>query len=289
MYSRRSVFFLVSLMVLAGCVVSPRRGGGYTIGPRGGGSSQGGGASAGGGGMAQAAPPVARATSTEPRALLDEADGHLRARGFQMVGSAVRNPSLSAGQQVAYLLDAQPNACFVAIALGAAGTDLDMVLVDPMGSNIAHHVSPDPTPWVQVCPNQPGRHVIRVQMRRGVGEHYYALYRGPSRADSQLGALLGGGVTQAQTAQLDPGTAARLEALDRSLAADRFGRAQEPMSAVLGEGEERRFPLSLEGGRCYAFATLGGPGARDTDLHILDAGETRLGGDSSVDVDATVR
>ena len=58
---------------------------------------------------------------------------------------------------------------------------------------------------------------------------------------------------------------------------------------MLGDGEDRRFPLNLQQGYCYAFASVAGNGARDTDLYILNgAGET-IQSDTRVDRDAVVR
>jgi hypothetical protein len=49
------------------------------------------------------------------------------------------------------------------------------------------------------------------------------------------------------------------------------------------------FQLALEQGRCYAFGTLGGPGATDTDVFLQDGSGQRLQADTRTDRDAMLR
>ncbi len=230
----------VSLLaaLLAGCA-SPRRvvldpsqnssvttvGGGNAANPivGGGGTVQGGGGA-----------PVAVATGS-PRDRLNRVDGHLRERGFEPVGPAIRNANMQAGFVVAYPIDVQAGQCFVPVALSAEGTTMNLFVIDPMGRAIANSVATAP------------------------------------QGDPQLAQLLDGAAATpaVQTARLDPQTQGRLQALDQTLASDRFRRVGEPFGEVRERGQDLERPLNLQAGTCYAFASLGGPGASDTDLYIL--------------------
>ncbi len=55
----------------------------------------------------------------------------------------------------------------------------------------------------------------------------------------------------------------------------------------LSEGGTVNLPVELEA-RCYTFVALGGDGARDVDLSLLDANASRVAGDSTRDAQAAV-
>ncbi|MCB9633882.1 MAG: hypothetical protein H6721_17320 [Sandaracinus sp.] len=245
----------------------------------------------GGGGtvVAGGGQPVAAATGT-PRERLDRVETHLRGRGFERVGPAVRNANMQAGLVVAYAIDAQPGQCFVPVALSAQGTTMNLFVIDPMGRAVANSVA-TASPWVRICPSTTGRFVTRLQMSQGSGEYYYALYRAPQANDPQLAQLLDGAAAtpQVQTAQIDAQTQGRLQQLDNQLAGERFNRVAAPFGVVLERGGDHERPLNLQAGTCYAFASLGGPGASDTDLYILSGQGETIEQDRSTAVDAVVR
>ncbi|MEM1418602.1 MAG: hypothetical protein AAGH15_27155 [Myxococcota bacterium] len=237
--------------------------------------------------------PAAPAGGSGPLEQLNAVDAYLSQQGFARVGPAVRNANMPAGGLIAYAIDGQPGQCFVAVALAQASSDLNIIVLDPRGQDVGHDVNPDATPNVRFCPSAPGRHVARLQMARGGGEYYYALYQGGANADPQLASFLGtAGSTApppAQTAQVDTAARSRLSGYDQQLSGERFERVGEPQGVVLGDGQDRRFPLTLEQGYCYAFASVAGQGARDSDLYILNgAGET-IQSDTRIDQDALVR
>lgn len=234
----------------------------------------------------QPAGPAAQTSGVEA---LNQLDAHLRAAGFAPTGPAVRNSSMQANGLIAYAIDAQPGRCYVAIALADPGMDLNMVLLDPSGRTTAHNVAPDGHPWIHICPSAQGRHLARLQAASGQGAYYYILYGGPQGREPQLATYFGGEDTTVQTATLDGATAQRLNALDQRLQGERFQRVGDPTGVVLEQRQDRNFPLALEQGYCYAFATLGGPGARDTDVSILDGGGAVQARDVDTAVDGMVR
>lgn len=227
--------------------------------------------------------------SGNPRETLDKLDVHLRGEGFTPTGPAVRNPSMPTNGVVAYSIDARAGECFVATAIGHQGTDLNLILIDPYGRTVDYNVQPDPYPWVSHCPTQGGRFTARVQMARGSGEYFYAAYEGPRGAAPQLARFYGEREASVERAQLDPRTMQRLERLDAELGSEHFERTDEPRGVVLAQGQERDFPLNLEGGTCYAFVTLAGPGVRDTDSFVVDGAGNELVRSTEDDGDSEVR
>ena len=275
----------LSLLTALACSPSPRR---IVLND----SQPGGGTDATGDGVIGGqATSVAEPTLTgAPMQRLNAVDRHLSQQGFQRVGPAVRNANMPTGGLIAYGIDAQPGQCYVAVALAAQGADLNMIVLDPMGRNVGHNMTPDPNPWVHVCASSGGRHLARLQMSSGAGEYFYALYQGGPSAQPELAGLLGGPVQQEQReVAIDTATQNRLQALDQRLGGDRFQRVGEPLGVLVQEGADTVRELNLRQGYCYAFASLGGQGAGDTDLFVLNSDGEDLASDRSSEVDALVR
>lgn len=277
----RYVAILLLAALLGACGVSPRRpiyaGHTYGTNPQGGPAGVGG----QGGGAAQ--------VSSDPRTALDQIDAYLQQQGYTRVGPAVRNQNLPANGVIAYGIDAQAHLCYTVVALAHQGADLNMVVLDPAGRTIGYNVDPDPHPWVTVCPGQQGRAVARLQMASGGGEYYYAVYQGPPTVRPNLAVLWGGALQGPQQVPIDPATASRLQQLDQRMAQQRFQRIGEPQGVVYGSREDRNFQLNLEQGDCYAFATLGGPGTRDTDVFLVDGSGNEIERDVRTNLDAVVQ
>lgn len=281
-----SSIFVLALAALTSCgtpqriVLNPSQNQGVSLQP----PTGGGGVvdNGGGGGGVQAN------AGGSPIERLNRVDAHMRQRQFQRVGPAVRNANMPQGGLVAYAINAQPGQCFVPIALGAEGTDLNMIVLDPMGRPVGHNVLPDANPWVRFCPNMGGRYVARLQLRQGQGEYYYALYSANTTQDPQVVVALGGQVDQRQVARIDADTQRRLQAIDQRLAQGRYRRVGEPAGIVLNESQDQERPLQLQQGFCYAFASLGGQGTEDTDLAVLDGNGETMQQDVRTDRDAVV-
>jgi len=91
------------------------------------------------------------------------------------------------------------------------------------------------------------------------------------------------------TAQMDGATQQRLGALDQRMQQSGFSRVGEPAGVVLNTADPRDFQLNLEQGHCYAFATLGGSGAVDTDIFLNDSAGQRLEADTSTARDSSIQ
>lgn len=224
-----------------------------------------------------------------PRATLERLDRHLRARGYAPAGPAVRNPNMPPGGMIAYALDVAAGQCFATFALTHPGTDLNLVVLDPQGTTVAYDVRPDPHPAAEFCAPRSGRYIIRLQMALGSGEYYFAAYQGPSGITPEFAAFFGAEDDVAESASIDSLTAKRLESLDEKLGKQGFVRTGEAQGVQLRQGQDRVFPLRLDGGACYVFASFAGPGILDTDVAIVDGGGTELAKDVGNDADGMVR
>jgi hypothetical protein len=229
--------------------------------------------------------------SADPRQALEQVEAFLTSQGYARTGPAVRNTNLPANGVIAYAIEAQQGACYTVVAIAQSTSDLNLVILDPQGQTIAYNVDPDPRPWATVCPAAAGRILARLQMATGGGEYYYAVYQGSPSTRPDLAALYSGGQQNAnrQAAQLDQQTAGRISELDQRLSQEGFSRISDPYGEQYAQSEDRMFALNLTQGSCYAFATVGGPGARDTDVFLVDGQGNEIEKDVTTTLDAVVR
>lgn len=228
--------------------------------------------------------------SGTPREQLEQLDGVLRQQGYAPMGPAVHG-NLPTNGLIAYAVDAQAGACYTLAVIGEAeGQNIDMIVLDPYGRPAAHHVRPDNHPWASFCAGAAGRFIARVQMAAGAGGYYYAAYSGPAARQMELSSFYGEQPsTDVQVAQMDAQTQQRLGVLDQQLGAQGFTRVGRPAGLVLNGREPRDFQLNLRQGQCYAFASLGGPGAIDTDLVLSDQGGEQISSDTRRERDALIQ
>ncbi len=283
---RRTLALALVTLLLGGCTIQRTGGRGIFISPRRGAPPPGTVQTAG---QAQGSTPPG-GVSDQPIEALNQVAAYLQQYGYQPAGPAVHNSGMQQGGMVAYAIEAQQGLCYASIAVGAPGANLDMVVLDPQGRTVSHDVGTDAHPHVAFCPYVSGRHVARLQMSSGGGDFYYILFTGRGSVQQPLATFFGGAAAEDQvaTAQLDPTTQARIATLDQRLAQQRYQRAGEPQGVVMTSRSDRSYPLNLQQGYCYTFATFGGPGTSDTDVFVVDATGGELERDTSTDVDANV-
>lgn len=224
-----------------------------------------------------------------PRDALERVEAHASEAQYVRTGPAVHNANMPQNGLVAYALDAEAGQCFLAVAVAEPGTDLNLVVIDPRGAAVAHNVRPDAHPWVELCAATRGRHVVRLQMVRGSGEYYYAVYARQGSGQADIAGLYGdSAAAQVQAASLDSDTRTRVGSVDSRLRGQRYQSVSEPQGVQLGSREERDYPLNLQAGYCYAFGTFGGPGTSDTDVFVMDGNGQNLAADQATDRDALV-
>jgi len=279
---------LLATPTLTACTVSPRRVAfvGSTNG-----QTTGGATSQGGQGNGQAnggALPAGSDPQLAQLAQLNQVEQVLTQQRFTRVGPAVRNNNMPENGMVAYAIDTTMGACYAAVALGSDNTDLDMVMLDPSGATVAHDVRTDAHPWISFCAAQGGRHIARLQMARGTGSYYYALYAGPAGRQVDLSAVFGGAVIATQSTA-GAGLLENARLLDADMRARGYESYGEPSTGELGASDTRDFPISLEGGKCYAVLAVGDSGVRDLDLLLLDPQGREIDRDVEQDARPIVR
>lgn len=220
------------------------------------------------------------------------ADQLLRSQGYQPLG-APAGQNLTQGQLIAFPIMAQPGACYVAIAVGGAGVrDVDMEVVGPSGNSIAEDRETDAHPTVHFCPQEPGMHFARVSMYGGSGGVEFISYQGPMGGPPNLASAWrvqpGPAQGAAPSGPIDPATMARIDAVRSTLSAAGYQQVREPSAVAVATGQTAELPASLQGGWCYAFATFGGPGVRDSDIFLND-GSRDIVSDTATSVDSIVR
>lgn len=279
--------FLLLSVAASGCGASPRRGGGGVTGG-GTGTSGGGGVMAG---QTSGYTPgqTGGGASGDPRTILNNLAQHMTQQGYAAVGPAVHG-NLPPNGIIAYAINSAPGTCYTVATIGGGSSDINIYVLDAAGQTTAYDVRPDAHPWASFCPAAAGRSIVRVQMAQGVGDYYYIAFQGPAqRGQVNLASFFGAAQEQnLATARLDPQTTQRLDALNNRLVAERFAPQGQPLGFVFNTSDVRDFSANLEAG-CYAFATFGGPGARDTDLMLVDGAGNTIESDTATAVDATVR
>lgn len=223
------------------------------------------------------------------REQLDQYDQVLRQAGYEPVGPANHGTLTQAQPIAAFPIDVRRGYCYVFAAFGTPGSDVNMFVLDPLGRDASHNVLPDEHPWTSFCAARGGRFVIRIQLAQGEGEFFFAPYHARGQRPANLAAFFGGASAPAQAATLDGETRARLSVLDQTLADEQLSRVGDANGVVLSERQERAFQLTLQRERCYAFASLGGPGTNDTNLELLDGTGRTLVSSEDAGRDALVR
>ncbi|MGB0679847.1 MAG: hypothetical protein ACPGUV_09315 [Polyangiales bacterium] len=202
--------------------------------------------------------PQSGATALTPRQLLGRVDAHLQARGFARVGPAQHNRALAENGVMAHAVDAEAGQCYLGVALGDPATDLNLVMLNPLGETEAYDVNPDAHPWAYFCPDQTERHIARLQMARGSGEYYFALYHAGAGVQHALAAFFAQGAPVSAGPPMDSALAARYRSWQEKLAAQGLVAVGQPAPLALGEGAVQSFAIStLRQGKCYAYVLLG--------------------------------
>ncbi len=263
----------LALALLLGCVPSPRRPqtatGPYTsngVTPTTGGQT-------------------GQATDNTPLGTLNRLNAYLQSQGFTQVGPAMHGTGMMAGSVMAYPVQAQAGACYIAVGIAQAPADLDLVVL-ANNQEIGRNMETDPHPWVLFCPAAGGNTLARVQMATGSGDYYYALFQGSTQARPDLASFFGAAQQQSGVAAtIDPGTMQRVSALDQRLTG--YRRLADPIGTTYGFRDVRSYTVNLQQGACYSFAAFGGQGATNADIFLTN-GTEYLVADNSAGQDAVI-
>lgn len=215
----------------------------------------------------------------------------LLARGSYAPVTTALEGTLEEGGISAYALDLQPSTCYVLVGVADSQNDLNLVMLDPLGRDIAHDVRANPHPWVSFCTVRAGRFTARLQMLRGAGPFHFAAFFAARGQPATLAAFFADepSASQVESATIDSATSQRLAALDQTLGSQSFRRVGDPNGVVLETNQRRDFEARLEAGRCYVFAALGGPSATSVSVAVASNGGQVVSASETAAQDAQVR
>jgi hypothetical protein len=218
----------------------------------------------------------------EPREQLDGLIRHLAAYDYKNVGKVLYNRSFAAPRTIVHSLQLPNGRCYVVAAISQHTADLNLTVLGPHGRAVAHDMRRDSHPNVRFCTRASGRYAVRLQMARGSGGYYLALFEGPPKVNPRVETYFAGHETKepsVQAARIDRATQGRLSALSQSLTREGYASVGPTQGLSLGRAVSREFRLNLRPDRCYVFATLAGPGVAEANTTILtdDAEEIAQG------------
>lgn len=226
--------------------------------------------------------------SGPPSNVISQLTQLMQSRGWQLLGAPIRNPGLPANGSVAYSLVGQPGYCYVAAAIAEDTTaDLNVFVTGPDQRTVSSDVHVDGHPSATFCVSYPGTYVVRLNFRGNGGPFYFAAYLGARSTMPDLASFYGS--DQTQVAAIEPPTQDRINECDQEFAAQGLRRVGDAIPVALAERGERTFPVQLEGGACYGFATTVNSAIGDSDLFLSTPAGRSVAEDRESSRDARLR
>ncbi|MGF1469712.1 MAG: hypothetical protein ACFCGT_26610 [Sandaracinaceae bacterium] len=235
-------------------------------------------------GEAVEAGPATASLDGPTSARLGALDQRLQPEGYRRVAEPT-GLVLDAGDAREYRLSLVEGQCYAFAALGGPGTsDPQLALVDASGARLAAETAAGQDAFLTHCAEGTGAYALQVLLAGG---------RGPVFTVGYLRS--GGDVATAQTPVISDRTtrAADLDEsfalLDADMRARGYERYGDEARGDLRAGQVQRYPVSLEGGRCYAILAVGATTVSDLDLVLYDTSGQPVDEDRSGDARAIVR
>ncbi len=111
----------------------------------------------------------------------------MAALGMTQSGS-ISEGSLAEGSEAHFDGRLEPGQCYTVVALGGGGVaNLDVVITDEAGTDVAHDATEDGEAAVQFCPQYPAQYRISVRMTRGGGGYMVTSWSGTPQGSSYAG------------------------------------------------------------------------------------------------------
>ena len=217
----------------------------------------------------------------------------LRARGLLPVGEP-RLESLAEGEGLRVPVIVASDRCYVVIARGGEGVrDVDLVLFDSAGAEVARDLESDAEPTLELCRADPGALVVEASAYEGAGAVGVLVLAGPVPSEGAGDSVPAAALEPATEATADDDQAEsdpipNLMTLATGLAARGYGSP----SVVVADGY-------IAPGEVRAHEALVGPGCAvvigtarsdtDLDLYLTDASGRPLDRDTGIHPVARVR
>lgn len=221
----------------------------------------------------------------EVEVALAQAMTALRARGFAVVGEP-RFDSLTAGERVRQAADFEPGRCFVAVARGdTAITDLDVLLYDPRGAEIARDLGEGAEPRLEFCPATRGQYVFEARVFDGAGAVGLMVTSAEAHAEEEVSDV------PSESEDSPAGAEPRAVLADAVLPLASRGYGAPVFveeDGRLGAGETKTHEFALGPG-CFVIFGTAQTADTDLDLYLTDAEGAVRDRDASVQPVARVR
>ncbi len=216
----------------------------------------------------------------------------LRARGLLQVGEP-HMESVAEGETIRTTVPMEPDRCYVVVGRGGEGLrDVDLVLFDEAGAEVARNLESDPEPTLEHCPAEAGRTTIEVSAYEGAGALGVMVLAGPVPERGGETAVAAEEATEAPpetppVAVADPAVA--LMGLSGALAQRGYS---DPVVVVrdgyISPGEVRTRELMLAPG-CSVLLGVAGRPETDLDLYLADEAGRPIDRDTGIQPMARVR
>lgn len=114
--------------------------------------------------------------------------------------------SLSEGGETTLRMPMQPGDCYTVVALADGVQDLDVIVRDASGNELARDRTSDPQAAAQICPPYPGEYEVVVRATRGSGSWVASAWSGGARPGGEMMGEPGGEMAAARPPHGGPGT-----------------------------------------------------------------------------------
>jgi hypothetical protein len=232
--------------------------------------------------------PQVRFREVEER--LAERRAVLRERGFLPLGDPHLD-RVAEEEDVSFAVSLSAGRCYVAMARGGEGlTDIDLVLLDPDGAEVARDLDRDAEPDVELCPDDGGRYAVIARAFEGAGALGVLVLEGPAPTeppevpegtDDNV-------VVEEHDVEPPPNPVATLSTFTAALESRGYGAPSFVVpDGWVARGEVRSHELALGSG-CFVVVGAAGRPETDLDLYLTANGRT-VDRDTGVSPTARVR
>jgi hypothetical protein len=182
--------------------------------------------------------------------------------------------------------DFEPGRCFVAVARGdTAITDLDVLLFDPRGAEIARDLGEGAEPRLEFCPETRGQYVFEARVFDGAGAVGLMVTSAEAHAEEEVSDV------PSESEDSPAGAEPRAVLADAVLPLASRGYGAPVFveeDGRLGAGETKTHEIALGAG-CFVIFGTAQTADTDLDLYLTDAEGAVLDRDASVQPVARVR
>ncbi|MEM9865527.1 MAG: hypothetical protein AAF938_28225, partial [Myxococcota bacterium] len=192
----------------------------------------------------------------------------LSGQGYRPLGSAQGYQLETSGTE-SIGVQLQAGTCYTFASLGGQGAqDTDLFLNTTSGESLESDASTALDASFEYCPASPGRYDLQARMYSGQGNLFVAVWgrqqNGNAAAVPDQPNVISGssGVS---------GLAETFALVSADISARGYEVYGDSSQGRIGANESREFPITFEGGKCYALVAQGDGSVRDIDLVIRDS------------------